>query len=113
MRMSLENDMNPALPPPFMKLTDGADPSLVESWDAWSVTPTGDHKTDYLQGAAYCDIALRKVIATNNPAALDIVVVTIVRKISAGLIKKGAMEKGFMDRLVSLASDRRQQLDQN
>lgn len=111
--MSLQADLDPLTPPPFMKLKDGADPALVESWDAWAVTPTGDHKTDYLKGAEYCDIALRKVKATNNPSAVDIAVVTIVRKISAGLIEKGGMEKGFMDRLVSLACDRREQLDQN
>lgn len=112
--MSIQDDMRPDVPPPFVKLKPGAtDTNITESWDGWAVEPTGVHKDDYLKGVEYADIALRKAIGTGSPAAVDFTLVTIVSKILNGVIKGGAMEKGFMERLISLAMDRRQQLDAN
>lgn len=109
-----EDGLNPNKPPPFVKPHHGAtDLALAESWDGWVVTSTGDHKKDYLLGAEYCNIALRKVIATDNPAAVDFSLVTMISKILAGKIEQGAIEKGFMDRLIVLAKERMQQLDAN
>lgn len=112
--MALTDDLNPVIPPPFMKLKDDAtDVNLAESWDAWAVEPTGNEKADYLKGVEYADIALRKVAVTDNPAAMTMPLFAMVGKLLSGESKGSAIEKGFVDRLASLACDRRQQLDAN
>lgn len=114
MAMSVKDDLAPNVPPPFVKLKEGAtDTALAESWDGWVVEHTDNMKADYLKGVEYCDIALRKVLSTDNPGALTFSLITMIGKILKGEIEKGEMEKGFMDRLISLACDRRAQLDQN
>lgn len=113
--MPLEEDLDPLKPPPFLRLKDGAtDTEDPESWDAWAVERTGEHKVDYLKGVEYADIALRKVRATGNPAAATMPLMTLLGKIiQQQNIGDGAIEKGFLDRLISLASDAREKLDQN
>ena len=100
--------------PPFVKLKEGAtDTTRPESWDGWCPDYTGDAEQDYKRGVGYCDIALIKVLATENPAALTFPLSEMMRKLLGGEIVRGNLEKGFMDRLVHLASERLNQLKQN
>lgn len=112
--MSLEKDLDPATPPEFVKLKEGAtDTNLAESWDWWVVTRSGDHKTDYMKGVEYGDTAIRKCIATNNPGCVTMPLMQMAHKCNTTDVGDGAVEKGFLDRVVSLAAERRVQLDAN
>src|SRR5258707_15044047 len=109
---NLADDYTAGLPPACVKLKDGAtDKSDPHSWDGWAVEPTGDPKSDYLKGAEYCDTCVRKVAGSGNPGALSFTLTCMILKVGNGVIKNGDMEKGFMDRLALLASQRRQEMD--
>ena len=103
-------------PPPFVKLKAGAeDVGDPNSWNGWDVEDqkTGDEKTDYLKGAEFCDLCLRKVNETESPGALTFTLTAMMQHLVSGAIKPSPMEKGFLDNLARRGAERRAQLDSN
>lgn len=97
--------------PPYVRVREGADPALASSFDGWVVEPSDDVQADYKKGVEYADFALRQVVSGDNPGALTFPMTCMIAKLINGEIEKGGIERGFMDRVASLAADRREQLD--
>ncbi len=101
--------MNGAAPapvevPPFVRRREEIeDESRVEAWDGWSVESTGDRKKDYALGQHYADLAVKNARANGNPAGITFPLSSIYLKHARGLIQAGEIERGFVERIASLA----------
>jgi len=83
-------------PLPFVQQRDN-------QWDGWVVDPSGDPEKDYQQGQEYAKLALAMAKTMNDPAPVSFTLAWIYAKAHLAGQASGAMEKGFIDRVVRSA----------
>jgi hypothetical protein len=73
-------------------------------FDGWKpAEPSGDDVLDRMLGDIYADIAVKHARAIGDPAFVAMVMAAIYFKTARGLIKMGATEQGFLNRIARLA----------
>jgi hypothetical protein len=83
--------------PVFVECGDG----YVDGWKP--AEPTGDYDMDTLLGEIYADIAIKHAREVRDPAFVGMVMAAIYFKTTRGLIRMGATEQGFLNRIARLA----------
>lgn len=80
--------------------TEGT-PSTVSWIDFWAVEPCNDSEIDYARGHRYADEAIWHVRATGQPVFVECVLIFMGIKLREGNRCAGALEHGFIDRIVT------------
>jgi hypothetical protein len=83
-------------------------PSFVECgdgyFDGWKPPePVGDEEFDRMLGELLAEVAVKYAREIKDPTFVGMVMAAIYFKTSHGLIKMGATEQGFLNRLARLA----------
>lgn len=90
--------------PPFVRRREEVeDETRVDAWDGWHVESTGDAKKDYALGQHYADLAIKNARLHASQAGITFPLSSMYLKHARGLIQAGEIERGFVDRIASLA----------